>query len=222
MSALGVVVAGGRRLPQVVPAEVSAASVVVAADSGLDLARELGLAVDVVVGDLDSVSTTALTWARDSGIAVEASPPDKDQTDLELAICRAVGDGIERLVVLGGAGGRLDHLLANVAVLCGPLTKGIETEAWIGTARLLVVRDRVAIDDAVGSVASLLAWHGDASGVTTIGMRWPLRGAVLRSGSALGTSNVVVAERAGVALDSGVISVVIDQTELYDKTEEAP
>jgi thiamine pyrophosphokinase len=60
-------------------------------------------------------------------------------------------------------------------------------------------------------VVSLLAWHGDASGVTTIGMRWPLRDALLPAGSAIGTSNVVVAERAGVALHAGVLSVVIDQ-----------
>jgi hypothetical protein len=42
-------------------------------------------------------------------------------------------------------------------------------------------------------------------------MEWPLTGAVLRAGSALGTSNVVVAERAGVAIDAGVLSVVIDE-----------
>jgi thiamine pyrophosphokinase len=113
----------------VVPAEVATADVVIAADSGLDLARLLGLGVDVVVGDLDSVTPTGLAWARDTGIPIEKASPDKDETDLELAVARATAGGAHRIVMLGGAGGRLDHLLANVAVLCGPLTLGIETEA---------------------------------------------------------------------------------------------
>jgi len=211
MSGLAVVLAGGARADQVVPAEVTSADVVIAADSGLDLARHLGMAVDVVVGDLDSVTPAGLAWARATGIPIEKSSADKDETDLELAIARAAGTGAERIVMLGGAGGRLDHLLANVAVLCGPLTQGIETEAWIGTARVLVVRSRVDIEDAAGSVASLLAWHGAATGVTTHGMAWPLNGARLEAGSALGTSNVVVAKRAGIALDTGVLSVVINE-----------
>jgi thiamine pyrophosphokinase len=211
MSGLAVVVAGGECTAQVVPAEVAGADLVVAADSGLDLAYQLGLEVDALVGDLDSVSPGALARARDEGVPIEVSSADKDQTDLELALAWAVATKPNRLLVLGGAGGRLDHLLANLAVICGPITRRTETEAWIGTARVLVVRDRAHFEVAVGSVVSLLAWHGDASGVTTLGLRWPLRDALLSAGSALGTSNVVVAERAGVAVLAGVLSVVIER-----------
>jgi thiamine pyrophosphokinase len=210
MTQVAVVVAGGALGRQVVPDDVARADLIVAADSGLDLARRLGLGVDALVGDLDSVSDDGLAWAKDTGVLIEHAPSDKDETDLELALRHAAASEPDRLVVLGGAGGRLDHLLANLAVLCGPLTASIATEAWIGEAQVLVVRDRVAIDDAVGATVSLLAWHGDAAGVTTLGLRWPLKGATLRAGSALGTSNVVVAERAGVAIDAGVVSVVID------------
>ena len=62
----------------------------IAADAGLDHAEALGLPVDLVVGDLDSVSKEALERARRAGIAIEEHPAAKDQTDLELALDAAM------------------------------------------------------------------------------------------------------------------------------------
>src|SRR5262245_60062395 len=90
---------------------------VVAADSGLHHAQELGWHVDVVVGDLDSVDPAALAAAEHRGATVERHPAAKDETDLELALLTARARGATRAVVLGVAGGRLDHFLANTLVL---------------------------------------------------------------------------------------------------------
>ena len=59
---------------------------VVAADGGLLRARGLGLTVDVVVGDLDSVTPEALAAAEAAGARVVRHPQAKDATDLELAL----------------------------------------------------------------------------------------------------------------------------------------
>jgi thiamine pyrophosphokinase len=202
-----VVVAGGDARIQAVPDGLAEMGPVIAADSGLDLAERLGLAADLVVGDLDSVSAGALARAREAGVTIEESPRDKDLTDLELALLAARSAGTSDLVVLGGAGGRLDHLLANVAVLCGPLTEGMTVDAWIGDSRVQVLRDRVAVAGTPGSEVSLLAWHGDVHGVTTTGMRWPLRDAVLSAGAAVGTSNVLEGSAGEVTAHRGVASV---------------
>ena len=53
-------------------------------------ARVLGLTVDLLVGDLDSVSATGLAAAEAAGTAVERHPPAKDATDTELAIAAAL------------------------------------------------------------------------------------------------------------------------------------
>jgi thiamine pyrophosphokinase len=202
-----VVVAGGDARIQAVPDGLAERRPVIAADSGLDLAEALGLEVDLVVGDLDSVSAGALERARHRGVPIELSPRDKDLTDLELALLAAAAGGAEDLVVLGGAGGRLDHLLANVAVLCGPLTGSMAVDAWLGDSRVQVLRHHVAVDGTPGSEVSLLAWHGDVRGVTTTGMRWPLRDALLTAGAAVGTSNLLEGEHAEVSVRSGVASV---------------
>ncbi len=206
-----VVVAGGPGDgPQAVPPRVTADWPVIAADSGADLAFAIGLTPTLVVGDLDSISDAALGRCRQLGVHVESAPTEKDETDLELALSAArVDRDLRDLVVLGGAGGRLDHLLANLAVLCGTATDGLAVEAWLGATRVYVVRDGVETSVAPGAAVSLLAWHGDAVGVTTKGLRWPLCDAVLRAGSALGTSNVAVDDVVGVSLRAGVVSMVI-------------
>ncbi len=180
-----------------------------AADSGLAVARRLGHRVDVVVGDLDSVSATDLAAAELDGATVERHDPDKDQTDFELAVERVVGAGVDRLVVIGGAGGRLDHLAANLAVLTHESLTGIEVDAWMGEARVSIVRDRRSIDGAPGLLVSLLAWGGAATGVTTDGLQWPLLDATLPAVSAWGTSNAFVGATATVSLHSGVLTAIV-------------
>jgi len=202
-----VVVMGGAFADQAVPAVTGA--LVICADSGVDHARAWGLGVDLVIGDMDSVSADGLAWAEEQGADVDRHEPDKDQTDLELALQAAqrLSAG-GHVLVLGGAGGRLDHELANLALLTSPRWSDLELTAWIGTARVDVVRRHRSLIGVPGGVVSLLAWHGDATGVTTDRLKWGLAGATVRAGSAIGTSNEYEADRASVAVDRGVLTAI--------------
>jgi thiamine pyrophosphokinase len=207
MAVTAVVYVNGQPGPQAVP-DLGRADVAIAADAGFRVAAQLGHHVDLLVGDLDSIGPDDLAAARASGIEIDQHPPDKDLTDLELAIDHVRRAGADRLIVLGGAGGRLDHLAANLAVLAGPRLDGIEVEAYLGDARVDVIRDRRVIVGRAGMVVSLLAWGGPARGVSTEGLRWPLAAATLEAGSALGTSNEFVAETAVVSVSAGVVTAI--------------
>lgn len=211
-SAVVAVLAGGEAVPQFVPEYVRRADLVVAADSGLDLGERIGLAVGLVVGDLDSVSVEALARARASGARVEQHPSDKDETDLELAldaVWREVDSDDVVIAMLGGAGGRLDHLLANLAVLTSARHAAASVVGYLGTDRVDVIRSSRVLAGAPGLPMSILAWHGGALGVTTNGLRWPMHDAPLESGSALGTSNEFVGRQATVAVRSGVVTAIV-------------
>ena len=110
---------GPARLPIDVPDD----ALVIAADVGLAEANRLGVAVDLLVGDLDSVDPVDLEAFEGAGGEVRRHPEDKDATDLELAITDAIVAGAGRLVVVGGDRGRLDHLLANAVLLASPSSR---------------------------------------------------------------------------------------------------
>jgi thiamine pyrophosphokinase len=188
--------------------EVPPGAFVVAADSGLAEAIRLGVRVDLLVGDMDSVAPGDLEAYERAGGAVQRHPEDKDETDLDLAITAAIVAGAGRLTVVGGDGGRLDHLLGNALLLAAPRLAAVEIDGVFGDARLHVVRRRRDLTGTPGELVSLFALAGPARGVGTEGLRWPLEQATLEPGSTLGISNRFLADRAVVTVDDGVVLMV--------------
>jgi thiamine pyrophosphokinase len=209
VSGLVVVVAGGEPVEPADVADLPAGVPVVAADSGVDLALDLRLRVTHAVGDFDSISAAGLFSVGATGAEVERHPAEKDQTDLDLALRVAVGLGARRIVVVGGGGGRLDHLLGNALLMASDRFAAVPIEARPGGgARLHVVRRTVGLAGGPGDLVSLLAVGGPATGVTTDGLRYPLLGANLDPGSSLGVSNELTGARASVSVASGALLVV--------------
>jgi thiamine pyrophosphokinase len=203
-----VVASSDHQVPRALVDLLPVPALVVAADSGLEHARSLGLRVDVVVGDFDSVDPDLLDEARRAGVTIEEHPAEKDATDLELALDAAVARGARRITVVGGAGGRLDHLLANTALLGASRFAGVVLDAWLGTARLVVVRDHATVTGKPGSLCTLLAVDGPARGVTTKGLKYPLSDDVLQPGSTRGVSNELVDTSAHVSVSDGTLVLV--------------
>lgn len=198
---IGVVLAGGassqssavQLVPRVLADDVAlVGAVIVAADSGLDLARRLRIVPTLVVGDLDSVSSDALQWAHGLGIEVRSYPPDKDETDLDLALTAVVEAGVDRVIVLGGAGGRLDHLLGNIGAIAAlgtdRLGGDLPVEAWLGSEYFAVVTSLWSASLPAGAIVSVLPIGGPVV-VSEAGVRWPLDHHTLPLGSTQGISN---------------------------------
>jgi len=207
-------VGGDPSVPVRVPEHLPRGSVVVAADSGLD--RLTGVVrVDHVVGDLDSVSDSALRHAQAGGAEIHRHPADKDATDIELAVDLIVrqivpASGLTALLVIGSGGGRLDHLLADLLVLTAPQLSQLDVTAWFGPTTVTVVRpgEVRTITGRERDQVSLLPLHGPADGVTTTGLRWPLLDAHLAAGTTRAMSNELSAPPASVRLTSGVLAVI--------------
>ena len=181
-----------------------AADMVIAADEGFDNARDLGIHVDLLVGDLDSASPGAAHQAQ----AVERHPVDKDETDLELALAAALNAGMESVTVIGTIGGRVDHALGNLLVVAADRWADLRIHLRIDGTRAWVVRDRVEVHGTVDDLVSLLAVGGQATGVTTTGLAWPLSNGVLEPGAGLGLSNRLAGPTATVEVGTGTVLVI--------------
>lgn len=188
--------------------QLPSADLVIAADSGLDLATSVGISVDLLVGDLDSVSPEGLASARETGITIEQHPTDKDATDLELALAAAVREGAARIVVIGGGGGRIDHLLANAMLLASPGWADIDVEWIVDGAHILAIRHEATIDGSPGDLLTLLAIGEPADGVATEGLRYELSDDVLLASSTRGVSNEFEADSVTIRVRNGILLAI--------------
>ena len=180
--------------------------VVIAADSGYDHAQALEVKVDLVVGDFDSVRSPT------NHVATEMHPRDKEHSDLELALDAALVRGTTDLVILGGGGGRLDHLLVNAAVIAHHRFRSMKIRWETGQSAVHVVWDRASLHGRPGDHVTLLAVGGDATGVTTAGLQWPLRSARLPAATSRGLSNVLVEDHARVTVATGTVLAIHTHT----------
>ena len=177
---------------------------VIAADSGLDHAHRLGFKADLLVGDLDSVSLNA---ADLHGGEVARYSEDKDCTDLELAMQAAIPKA-DLIIVVGGHGGRLDHLLANAELLADHRWSAARIIWAAGEDLATVVRHRTTLYGRSGDLVSLIPLGGHAIGVTTEGLRWSLENATLAAGSTRGVSNRFTETKAHISVVQGVLLAV--------------
>lgn len=208
MSRTVLVVAGGDPPSPEVSRALPPAAMCIAADSGIDHARALGLTPDLAVGDFDSVSSDGLKWVIDLGATVARHPAAKNETDLELALDAAIASEPDQIVVIAIAGGRTDHLLANISLLARSQYRGPEVDAYMGTSVISVIHDRRTLDGEVGETLTLLPVGGDVGGVTTTGLRYPLDREPLPAGTTRGVSNVFDAPSATVSIESGVLLAI--------------
>lgn len=203
-----IVVGGGGAVAPSVRRYLPEGAPVVAADGGADAALALGLHVDVVVGDLDSVTPEGLAAAEAAGARVERHPVDKDATDLALALDAAAALGDE-IVVVGVEGGRLDHLVAGLLALAGPGLPPLRAHLGASTIHVLHGPAALRVEPGIGALVSLLPVGASAEGVHTNGLRYPLHGETLTLGTTRGVSNVADDVAVEVSLDRGSLLVVL-------------
>lgn len=189
------------------------ADLVVAADGGGRWLDAIGARPDLLVGDLDSVEPALVERLADGGVPVERHPTDKDASDTELALGRAVAAGADEVIVLGAlAGDRLDHELANVLLLADPGWRGLVRDLRMvrgsTVVRALHGGERLSLAGRHGDRVTLLPIGGRAEGIRTDGLRYPLDGGALDLGRSRGLSNEIVGTSASVWLESGTLLVI--------------
>jgi thiamine pyrophosphokinase len=204
-------------LDAVWPSWADGIELVVVADGGVRLADSLGVPIHRWVGDGDSIEPARLASLRADGIPVDLVPGDKDESDAELAVLAALDAGATELTILGALGGRrLDHALANISLLAHPALRERPARLLSDDTSIFLITapDRAGrpIDRALpgrpGDLVSLLPYGSGVEGVTTRGLRYPLRDEPLPPGPARGLSNVRESPDAGVVVRSGLLLVV--------------
>lgn len=180
----------------IIASKIGAHSRIIAVDGGLNHCLHMGISPEVIIGDLDS--TTEKTLAYYAGVKILDFPREKDYTDLELALDYVCMEEQSKVVVYGALGGRLDHTLYNLNLLCRyPGRLYFETENEV----VFALDNKTVIPCFVGQTISLLPL-GSVQDVTTRGLKWELHSQVFDK-SFMSVSNICLNNSFEVQFSSG-------------------
>lgn len=187
---------------------IPAGALTIAADGGLDHARALGVAPDLVIGDFDSLEGPR---PSDGGRTI-ALPPQKDDPDLLSAIKAGWARGRRTFHVYGGLGGRIDHTISGITLMALVAERGgigfLHGDGMVVTAIADGELAFPAFATGPGLMVSVFS-HTDAShDVNELGLKYRLEHGELTGSSVLGVSNEFLpGEPASVGVGRGTLVV---------------
>lgn len=178
---------------------------VFAVDGGFASLTAAGCAPDLAIGDFDSLGYVP------KGVEVLAFPPEKDASDMELALGRAVARGADAVEVYGALGGRLDHTLANLQLLASFAERGLAVTAVGERERIAFVvgPGELRLPAARSGIVSVFSLTDVSAGVVEEGLKYGLDGVALTNRTSWGLSNELVGASARIALESGTLAVFL-------------
>lgn len=189
--------------------EEAADAYVIAADGGARVAHYYDFKVHEVIGDMDSLSADEVLQLEYRGAALRRFPPEKDESDLELALHYAAERGATWIRVIGGLGGRFDQMLANAYLLALPDVATCDAALVAGKQMIRLLQPRThQLSGDIGDTVSLIPMGGQADGIVTKNLKYPLNDETLYFGPARGISNVMLANTAEITLRAGTLLCV--------------
>lgn len=90
-------------------------TVFIGVDRGSLYGFKAGLSISEAVGDFDSLSDSEWKWLEKKVPNIKRCPAEKDDTDMELGVLKALEKyPTANYYLIGATGGRLDHYLGNI------------------------------------------------------------------------------------------------------------
>ena len=182
----------------------------IGADLGAYRIVSAGLPLTYALGDFDSGNDEENAVIRKYAEQLEKYPSEKDETDMEIAISKAISLKPERLFLFGVTGGRLDHEIINVQQLFLLKERGISG----------IIADRSNIlemaypgiheveEDVDYPYISFLPFSGEVRGITLEGFHYPLEKKDIGWGSTLCISNRLLSKTGTFSFEKGILLIV--------------
>lgn len=205
-----VLIMGGGTPPsrELIFEEYSQSDYVICADKGGEYLFKLALTPDLLIGDFDSIALDALSFLKNSKAIIETYPKEKDYTDSELCVEKAISLGATEIIMLGFTGTRIDHLLGNIGLLEKCLKKGIEAYIVDDNNRIFLAGGPTLLRGSIGAYLSLQAFTGEVKGLTLKGVKYPLENYNLKPWSCYTVSNVITETEISIDFKEGILIII--------------
>jgi len=181
-------------------------------DKGVLYLINRSISVEAAFGDFDSVSEKEWELICRHSANIKKFKPEKDETDMELALNWAIRQQPERICIFGATGGRLDHTLANIQLLLKELlcNEQIKIELIDNKNKVHIVRSGIHIlkrEEAYPYI-SFFPYSEETVGLTLEGFKYPLKDKYLPVSSTLCISNELISEYGTFSFAKGILLVI--------------
>lgn len=188
--------------------ELEDSTFLICADSGGDCLYKYNIVPDYMMGDFDSINREALIFFKnEEKCFVETYPQDKDFTDTELVLNKAVELGGTEIVFLGCTGTRLDHLMGNIGMLLRCLNMNIKASIKDDYNHIYITDKSVKIKGKKGETFSLQAYSEVVQSVNIRGAKYKLHNYNLRLGDPRTISNQFLDSEVEIEFKNGVLLI---------------
>ncbi len=190
--------------PEFVRSTIGDYALVVAADGAALQLETMGIAPDLVIGDLDTVGPARARLESSRTRLVE--DPDQQRNDLEKAIAWIGAQGHRSIDMMGIGGGMTDHVLNNFSVVAR-FADSYRLRVVAPECEVVFVTDRLEFAANPGARVSLIPLP--RARLSTEGLQWELRDEVLEFGVREGASNRALTETVSLTVHSGVVAMFL-------------
>ena len=187
------------------------ASNVIATDGAAAYAHRHNIPLDIIIGDMDSLSKDLRKEFEAKGTRV-IEEAEQQSNDFEKALRFILSESLASdVIVLGIHGKRTDHLLTNFSVMLRLTDSFDSLLAYDNTHEhhfLTEEKHWYSFSSSVGTVVSLTPLP-EAHGLTTSGLYYPVKNERMLFGKREGLSNIISAENATVEILKGAVLISI-------------
>ncbi|MFA1818615.1 thiamine diphosphokinase [Virgibacillus oceani] len=172
--------------------------------------------LDYAVGDFDSINDTEKRLIQEYAISLKEYPSEKSETDLEIALMKAMDLEADRVYLFGVTGGRLDHELSNIQLLYSIAAKGVQG---------MIVNDnnyleltfpgtyQITQDDHYPYI-SFIPFSKHVEALTLKGFYYPLSNQHISWGSTLCISNKLIKKNGTFSFSEGILLLIKSRDEI--------
>jgi len=178
---------------------------IICADGGANIAKELDIIPDYIIGDMDSIKTSVFNFYKELNKTKIIKDTNPDKTDLELAIKIAETLNPFKINIFGAIGNRIDHTLANIYCL-DKIKPGIKAEIIDERSTIQLAEENLEITGEKNDIISIIPLS-DIEGLNYTGFKWNVKNLDTKIGW-FGISNKILNKKASINFSKGKILII--------------
>ena len=178
----------------------------ICADGGANSAMKMKLVPDVIIGDLDSISSQSLKIFKIFSKIIRLKR--QNDTDVEKCLKYAINQKNGEALLLGATGNRLDHTFCNIGIVLKFFTQ-IKISLVAENSFLTAYTGSVEVKTIPGETISLYG-ISQKTKITSNGLKYELKNIALPFGVRESTSNIAKKDLVKLKITNGVVFVIRD------------